>query len=74
MRNIVISDIFQLDKCRQDPYYFLQFDKKTDPTQENTNSFQTKADIDTFLSKFPPTLLSMDIEGRVLRIDRYSPR
>lgn len=63
-----------IDSCHQDPYYFLQFDKKTVPVQESTNSFQTKADIDSFLGNFPPTLLSMDLEGRVLRIDRYSPR
>lgn len=74
VHDLVISDIeLQLTKCYQDPYYFLQFDKKTDPTQEN-NSFQTKADIQTFLAKFPPTFLSIDKEGRVLRIDRYSLR
>ncbi|EJD05708.1 L-tyrosine:2-oxoglutarate aminotransferase, partial [Fomitiporia mediterranea MF3/22] len=48
-----------------DPYYFLQYDKTA---QANNTEF----DVKEFLSTFPPTFLSMDTEGRVIRIDSFS--
>lgn len=47
-----------------DPYYFLQFDRPTfDTTDEKF--------LEKFASSFIPSFLSLDVEGRVLRVDRY---
>ncbi|KAL5529333.1 hypothetical protein ACEPAG_5318 [Sanghuangporus baumii] len=48
-----------------DPYYFLQYDK----VQENDDA---DFDAEPFLGSFPPSFLSMDTQGRVLRIDSFS--
>lgn len=70
---IIIEDGKSTQRCRRtsshilpaDPYYFLQYDIP------QINS--TPADPDEFIKNFRstliPTFLSMDVDGRVLRID-----
>jgi aromatic amino acid aminotransferase I / 2-aminoadipate transaminase len=49
-----------------DPYYFLQFDRaqNIDPSD--------KRFLEKFASSFIPSFLSMDVDGRVLRVDSFS--
>lgn len=47
-----------------DPYYFLQFDLPESASPIASNSFAEQ-----FAGTFPPSFLSMDVDGRVLRLD-----
>lgn len=49
-----------------DPYYFLQFDRAKDvnPSDEDF--------LEKFAASFIPSFLSMDVDGRVLRVDSFS--
>ncbi|OSD00598.1 L-tyrosine:2-oxoglutarate aminotransferase [Trametes coccinea BRFM310] len=53
-----IAQRYDLIIVEDDPYYFLQYDLD-------------KAD-GTAPKKFPPSFLSMDVDGRVIRIDSFS--
>ncbi|KAK4221400.1 Aromatic/aminoadipate aminotransferase 1 [Podospora fimiseda] len=53
-------DLFIIE---DEPYYFLQLQDKTKPTPEN---------VDQFLDSLIPSLLSLDTDGRVLRMDSFS--
>lgn len=51
-----------------DPYYFLQYDRqcaKSGIASNRKHDFTAE-----FLSSCPPSFLSMDFQGRVIRIDR----
>jgi len=64
-------DVFILE---DEPYYFLQMEpyKTTTTTSPATESTASPHDLDTFLSSLVPSLLSMDTDGRVLRMDSFS--
>ncbi|KAL6821658.1 pyridoxal phosphate-dependent transferase [Trichoderma sp. SZMC 28015] len=57
-------DIYILE---DDPYYFLQL--RFDSISPQISS---KLPINTFLSNLPPSFLSIDTDGRVMRIDSFS--
>jgi len=52
-----------------EPYYFLQMQPYTGPNAPNVPPPASHAD---FLDKLVPSYLSMDIDGRVLRLDSFS--
>ncbi|KAG2369103.1 pyridoxal phosphate-dependent transferase [Suillus spraguei] len=57
-----------LSMDQDDPYYFLQYDiPQTNCTPANPDEL-----IKDFRSTLIPTFLSMDVDGRVLRIDTFS--
>jgi aromatic amino acid aminotransferase I len=48
-----------------DPYFFLQYDlPEMDPSRDNFSRH--------YASAFPPSFLSLDVDGRVLRVDSFS--
>ncbi|EWC45534.1 hypothetical protein DRE_05392 [Drechslerella stenobrocha 248] len=61
-----------------EPYYFLQMDKYVSPSagsnngSNNGNSTPAPKTIDEFLASLTPSYLSMDIDGRVIRLDSFS--
>jgi len=57
------------DILLEDPYYFLQYDTP----QTNCASTDPDEFIKNFRSTLIPTFLSMDVDGRVLRIDTSVP-
>lgn len=59
-------DLFILE---DEPYYFLQMGPYTG---RPTPSRPQQEDVSSFLSSLIPTLLSMDIDGRVMRMDSFS--
>ncbi|KAG1821073.1 L-tyrosine:2-oxoglutarate aminotransferase [Suillus subaureus] len=63
-----IAQTWDLIIIEDDPYYFLQYDIL------QTNCAPTDPDefIKNFRSTLIPTFLSMDVDGRVLRIDTFS--
>ncbi|PHH78284.1 hypothetical protein CDD82_3140 [Ophiocordyceps australis] len=59
-------DVFILE---DDPYYFLQMQ----PYKGRDNNEQSApAHVEQFLSSLLPSLVSMDVDGRVLRMDSFS--
>lgn len=59
-------DIFILE---DEPYYFLQMLPYTGP---DSPAVPPPATIEEFLSGLVPSLLSMDVDGRVMRMDSFS--
>lgn len=59
-------DVFILE---DDPYYFLQMQTYTGPS---TTSPPPPSSHDEFLQGLFPSFLSMDIDGRVMRMDSFS--
>ncbi|OJA13379.1 hypothetical protein AZE42_07052 [Rhizopogon vesiculosus] len=63
-----IAQQWDLIIMEDDPYYFLQYDiPQKDSTPADPDEF-----IRDFKSPLIPTFLSMDVDGRVLRIDTFS--
>ncbi|CAG8282191.1 unnamed protein product [Penicillium salamii] len=59
-------DIFIIE---DEPYYFIQMP----PYQGNeSDSVQASEDVESFLAGLVPSYLSLDIDGRVLRMDSFS--
>ena len=60
-------DVFILE---DEPYYFLQME----PYVKGGESVETKAleSVEGFLDSLMPSLLSLDVDGRVLRMDSFS--
>lgn len=56
-------DVYILE---DDPYYFLQLHART------SNGQPPKLSIGEFLASLPPSYLSIDTDGRVLRLDSFS--
>lgn len=54
-----------------EPYYFLQMDPYVSGSQPSTKASHPET-IDEFLDSLIPSLLSMDTDGRVLRMDSFS--
>ncbi|CAN8099461.1 unnamed protein product [Discula destructiva] len=54
-----------------EPYYFLQMDPYVSGSQASTKASHPET-IDEFLASLVPSLLSMDTDGRVLRMDSFS--
>jgi aromatic amino acid aminotransferase I len=50
--------------ANEDPYYFLYFD------QERTAGDSNDDPLKSFVRSLPPSFLSMDVDGRVVRLDR----
>ncbi|KAG1843799.1 pyridoxal phosphate-dependent transferase [Suillus subalutaceus] len=63
-----IAQRWDLIIMEDDPYYFLQYDIP----QTNCASTDPDEFIKNFRSTLIPTFLSMDVDGRVLRIDTFS--
>ncbi|KAF3055844.1 Aromatic amino acid aminotransferase C56E4.03 [Daldinia childiae] len=59
-------DVYILE---DEPYYFLQMQPYTGP---NTPAVPAPATVDEFLDNLVPSLLSMDVDGRVMRLDSFS--
>ncbi|KAK6363108.1 Aromatic/aminoadipate aminotransferase 1 [Orbilia blumenaviensis] len=55
-----------------EPYYFLQMDKYVSGAGQNNGSSVTPKSHDEFLKSLTPSYLSMDSEGRVIRLDSFS--
>ncbi|KAI1376259.1 pyridoxal phosphate-dependent transferase [Hypoxylon crocopeplum] len=55
-----------------EPYYFLQMQPYTGPSTSSTPSPPPPATVEEYLSGLIPSLLSMDTDGRVLRMDSFS--
>ncbi|KAK6537910.1 Aromatic/aminoadipate aminotransferase 1 [Orbilia ellipsospora] len=56
-----------------EPYYFLQMDKYIPNSQSNGSSEDTTPKThEEFLKSLTPSYLSMDIDGRVIRLDSFS--
>ncbi len=57
-----------------DPYYFLQYDRRRDASEKDVDASTTNSVAHPFAWNFirslTPSFLSMDVQGRVLRIDR----
>ncbi|KAM0279925.1 hypothetical protein ACHAO9_011442 [Fusarium lateritium] len=65
-----VAEKHDLLVIEDDPYYYLQF-----TTQEATsvsNSSQHLSDLDSYLQSLVPSYLSMDVSGRVIRLDSTS--
>ncbi|KAF7519148.1 hypothetical protein G7054_g13185 [Neopestalotiopsis clavispora] len=61
-RIAVKHDLFVLE---DDPYYFLQMGSRQPSTEK-------QGDADSYLASLPPSYLSLDTDGRVLRMDTAS--
>jgi aromatic amino acid aminotransferase I / 2-aminoadipate transaminase len=59
-------DVYILE---DEPYYFLQMQPYTGP---NAPDVPPPASSEDFLQSLVPTLLSMDVDGRVMRMDSFS--
>jgi aromatic amino acid aminotransferase I len=59
-------DVYILE---DEPYYFLQMQPYTGP---NAPAVPPPANTDAFLKALVPTLLSLDVDGRVMRMDSLS--
>jgi aromatic amino acid aminotransferase I len=59
-------DIFTIE---DEPYYFIQMPRYTGP---NAPEVPPPQSVEDFLDGLIPSLLSMDIDGRVLRMDSFS--
>lgn len=65
-------DVFILE---DEPYYFLQmpeYNKANSAAQPGAADLHANQSIDDFLKTLIPTLLSIDVDGRVLRMDSFS--
>lgn len=65
-------DVFIIE---DEPYYFLQMEPYVPGSGDNAASHKTPdgtESIDEFLESLIPSLLSMDVDGRVLRMDSFS--
>lgn len=60
-------DIFIIE---DDPYYFLQMDPYGNSSSTTTSSKDST--VDSFLASLLPSILSMDVDGRVLRMDSFA--
>ncbi|KAI2782330.1 PLP-dependent transferase [Daldinia loculata] len=60
-------DVYILE---DEPYYFLQMQPYTGPN--NTPAVPPPTTVDEFLDNLVPSLLSMDVDGRVMRLDSFS--
>ncbi|KAJ3543344.1 hypothetical protein NM208_g3626 [Fusarium decemcellulare] len=60
---------FDLVIVEDDPYYFLQYPRYTPKTEEPT--FEPKTTTE-FLQSLTPSFLSMDTQGRVIRLESFS--
>ncbi|KAH7889596.1 pyridoxal phosphate-dependent transferase [Phlebopus sp. FC_14] len=60
-----IAQKWDLVIIEDDPYYFLQYDLAPVPVEEN--DFAKR-----FAKTLVPTMLSMDVDGRVCRVDSFS--
>jgi aromatic amino acid aminotransferase I len=58
-------DVFIIE---DEPYYFLQME----PYGKQGSTSSATTTIDSFLDSLIPTFLSMDVDGRVLRMDSFS--
>ncbi|KAG1835304.1 pyridoxal phosphate-dependent transferase [Suillus variegatus] len=63
-----IAQTWDLIIVEDDPYYFLRYDVP----QTNCASADPDEFIENFRSTLIPTFLSMDVDGRVLRLDTFS--
>ncbi|KAH7027493.1 pyridoxal phosphate-dependent transferase [Microdochium trichocladiopsis] len=57
-----------------EPYYFLHMPpfQKQGISEKAGNAAQQDQDIDAFVQSLPPTYLSLDLDGRVMRLDSFS--
>ncbi|KAF3907096.1 hypothetical protein ABW21_db0202306 [Orbilia brochopaga] len=61
-----------------EPYYFLQMDKYVSPNAAHSNGngngspAPAPKNLDEFLKGLVPSYLSMDVDGRVIRLDSFS--
>ncbi|KAI1082968.1 PLP-dependent transferase [Whalleya microplaca] len=65
-------DVFILE---DEPYYFLQMEPYTNGAKTKNNTTTTapaETSVEAFLHGLVPSLLSMDADGRVLRMDSFS--
>ncbi|KAI0021019.1 pyridoxal phosphate-dependent transferase [Xylariomycetidae sp. FL0641] len=63
-------DIFIIE---DEPYYFLQMPHESDPNGASATPRDiATADISQFLKSLIPSLVSMDTDGRVMRLDSFS--
>lgn len=62
-------DVFILE---DEPYYFLQMDPYVPGGSREKAAVAHPESIEEFLSSLIPSLLSMDVDGRVLRMDSFS--
>ncbi|KAI0116971.1 PLP-dependent transferase [Daldinia grandis] len=61
-------DVYILE---DEPYYFLQMQPYTGPNAPAT-AVPPPATVEEFLDSLVPSLLSMDVDGRVMRLDSFS--
>lgn len=54
-----------------DPYYFLQMDPYTASSADKRSDAEIRSSAD-FLKKLIPSYLSLDVDGRVIRMDSFS--
>ncbi|KAI2615635.1 PLP-dependent transferase [Hypoxylon sp. NC1633] len=62
-------DLFILE---DEPYYFLQMQPYARGATSQDNAAPPPATVEEFLGGLLPSLLSMDVDGRVLRMDSFS--
>ncbi|KAH6887072.1 pyridoxal phosphate-dependent transferase [Thelonectria olida] len=55
-----------------DPYYFLQMDPITPPSETNGLPRPPRPSAETLLAAIVPSYLSLDTDGRVIRMDSFS--
>ena len=55
-----------------EPYYFLQMQPYTGRNNQPDDSTAAPATVDAFLDSLIPSLVSMDVDGRVMRMDSFS--
>ncbi|CCC11628.1 unnamed protein product [Sordaria macrospora k-hell] len=57
-------DVFVIE---DEPYYYIQM-----PLEMTTGSAKEEETVESFIASLIPSLLSMDVDGRVLRMDSFS--
>lgn len=62
-----VAEKHDLYIIEDDPYYFFQFE-----TLRHTSPSPSSTDVDAFLGQLIPSYLSLDVSGRVLRLDSTS--
>ncbi|KAH6691477.1 pyridoxal phosphate-dependent transferase [Plectosphaerella plurivora] len=65
-----LSVKYDLIIVEDDPYYFLQY-PGYNPSAQTTSTFKAKEPSD-FIGSLIPSFLSLDIEGRVIRLESFS--
>lgn len=53
----------------QDPYYFFQYDSDHLPMDTKSGHDITPENVSKFMTSLVPSFLSLDIDGRVIRVD-----